>query len=433
MSPTSGLSAALAQYTPLRFASPANFQHQWPPAHSHAVPYPSVAEDFENMPPTPMASQDGGERGTKKRKHHEERDTTNDKRFRMDRAQAYGNPCPQQHATDYEPAYNSVQAAPMRYVTGSGSFETVDRQRATPTAPSSHIPFGTPSLPGAARYIEQRFGHSAPPSHSDIYPPGTLCAHEPMAHERPPTPPGMRDHKRRKTHVPQEHHTPGQLYPVLPDPSGLPRGTQHDPLEIPSSPEQAPKSKSSRKKKKNFYAVAVGHVPGIYKDWNEAERQTKGYSDAKHKGFATESEARAWYEEHKRAPKPSIGSGNSFSGTAAVSIGAPQQATASIPPMAPGQMLERSASSDSGMGGPLAPNDVHGQMPSDAPDYIPLPPGSPATAPPQHHIPSVEPEPVLKPEQQKVVDLILEGQNVFYTGSAGCVCTLTKRLRRIVG
>lgn len=33
---------------------------------------------------------------------------------------------------------------------------------------------------------------------------------------------------------------------------------------------------------------------------------------------------------------------------------------------------------------------------------------------------AVDPEPKLSPEQQKVVDLIVQGHNVFYTGSAGC-------------
>jgi ATP-dependent DNA helicase PIF1 len=37
-----------------------------------------------------------------------------------------------------------------------------------------------------------------------------------------------------------------------------------------------------------------------------------------------------------------------------------------------------------------------------------------------NHIPLSKVEPTLVPEQQQVVDLILEGHNVFYTGSAGC-------------
>lgn len=43
--------------------------------------------------------------------------------------------------------------------------------------------------------------------------------------------------------------------------------------------------------KKNFYAVATGSVPGIYTTWNECEKQIKGYSGAKYKGFVTIEEA----------------------------------------------------------------------------------------------------------------------------------------------
>ena len=45
------------------------------------------------------------------------------------------------------------------------------------------------------------------------------------------------------------------------------------------------------KKKPNFYAVRVGEVPGIYKTWAECEKQVKGFTGAKHKGFATLQEA----------------------------------------------------------------------------------------------------------------------------------------------
>ena len=43
--------------------------------------------------------------------------------------------------------------------------------------------------------------------------------------------------------------------------------------------------------KKNFYAVRVGLVPGIYDKWSDAEVNVKGYRGAVYAGFATRSEA----------------------------------------------------------------------------------------------------------------------------------------------
>ena len=38
--------------------------------------------------------------------------------------------------------------------------------------------------------------------------------------------------------------------------------------------------------KKNFYAVRVGKVPGIYKTWPECQANTSGFPGAVFKGFA---------------------------------------------------------------------------------------------------------------------------------------------------
>lgn len=46
--------------------------------------------------------------------------------------------------------------------------------------------------------------------------------------------------------------------------------------------------------KKNFYAVRVGHVPGIYSTWAECQAQTNGYRSASFKGFATRAEAESF-------------------------------------------------------------------------------------------------------------------------------------------
>lgn len=41
------------------------------------------------------------------------------------------------------------------------------------------------------------------------------------------------------------------------------------------------------KKKNKFYVVWEGFNPGIYKTWSECQLQTKGYPNAKYKGFPT--------------------------------------------------------------------------------------------------------------------------------------------------
>mgnify|MGYP005785367939 FL=1 len=43
--------------------------------------------------------------------------------------------------------------------------------------------------------------------------------------------------------------------------------------------------------KKNYYAVKVGHHPGIYKTWDECKKAVDGYSGSQFKGFATLEEA----------------------------------------------------------------------------------------------------------------------------------------------
>ena len=39
--------------------------------------------------------------------------------------------------------------------------------------------------------------------------------------------------------------------------------------------------------KKSFYAVAVGRVPGIYKEWSECNQQVNGFSGGTHQKFKT--------------------------------------------------------------------------------------------------------------------------------------------------
>lgn len=46
--------------------------------------------------------------------------------------------------------------------------------------------------------------------------------------------------------------------------------------------------------KNNFYAVAQGRQPGIYRDWPTAEQQIAGFPRARYHGFVTEAEAEQW-------------------------------------------------------------------------------------------------------------------------------------------
>ncbi len=48
------------------------------------------------------------------------------------------------------------------------------------------------------------------------------------------------------------------------------------------------------KSKQKFYAVAKGAKPGIYTTWGEVQPLVQGYEGAKHKSFATRSEAEEW-------------------------------------------------------------------------------------------------------------------------------------------
>lgn len=205
--------------------------------------------------------------------------------------------------------------------------------------------------------------------------------------------------------------------------SGPLLGTQHAPLELSPSPE--PKKKRSKPankpqtarlsprhaekparpmnydgfsrqelskilaestdvkpQKTRYYAVVIGHERGVYYDWPSAEKQVRGYVGAKHKKFKTEREAIDYCTEHwgptpidmKPAERPFD------SGYRSNEI--------KYEPLPSSSQMKHSLDLNR--------------------NFVPLGEGP------------VDDGPQLVPEQQHVVDLILQGHNVFYTGSAGC-------------
>ncbi|MDX2133386.1 MAG: ribonuclease H family protein [Saprospiraceae bacterium] len=60
--------------------------------------------------------------------------------------------------------------------------------------------------------------------------------------------------------------------------------------------------------KPKFYTVWEGHTPGVYDNWNDANRQVKGFPQAKYKSFGSRAEAEAalrgnyWEFVDKKSP-----------------------------------------------------------------------------------------------------------------------------------
>lgn len=240
-----------------------------------------------------------------------------------------------------------------------------------------------------------------------------------------------------------------------------PQGTQHNPVAIDSSPEpesavaqKFPTTASTQferftlgvdgfngtevviqtcgqtRKKPKFYAVAGGHVPGIYTEWDDAEKQIIRFSGAKQKSFSNKGAAWEYLEQHidlvRAANDRRISHSAMLARTPATSPTdepaqwllsssdtthlEPSRANLVIPQTLPSAFQ---SSLMSAMHDPPPPYTRYAQL------VLPDTSRSVPQAPTLNDY-AVDPEPILSPEQQKVVDLILAGHNVFYTGSAGC-------------
>lgn len=379
--PDHSYSPVYARHTPLHYPSTTTIPYQWPPPPDPTIEPPGP-ESVENRHHTPASRRESEEPAKKKRHYLDSGVTADGKRITVVSGRGFQQP-------------NDIAQAPR---------STTRQAPAVYTAPYPHQSASTvPSLPGAERYKQRNRLVSTPPpkfikQSRRAARSAVPTAEEPSREHSLDTPD---TYKRRRKDASGDQ----VLYPALPQPAEMPApsmGTQHNPLEIDSSPERAPSKKPIKAKKKKFYAVAIGEDPGIYETWADVERRVKGWSGAKHKSFDTYEDALAWYNRQSDGRYGILPNGELKAGTRMA-----HQAVVSL---------------ETGPTGQPSTNMYLNNAFLDAvnPYTVPLPtlrqpePETTATEP------AADPEPVLTSEQQKVVDLILKGNNVFYTGSAGC-------------
>jgi hypothetical protein len=348
-------------------------------AHSHSIMQPSMANKYEEMPPTIAQIRYREEMKSQKRKHGEDQAldiTMEDEQMDLYRTQAHKEREPEQCQPTKALSHMIASAALNDYSPLGKAYPPKGQQDEGPAAITSHSAARVISLPGAALYKQRLRDQTTPPLLNSTSATDNSQIHEQVLSE-PRTSHSPSHDRSRQAMVSLSAQTVGS--------SVLSIGTQHNPLEIESSPESKQAARPSKRRKKKYYAVTVGRVPGIYDDWDEVERQTTKFSGAKQQGFSTVEEARAFLEDYMHSPMPQLGFGGESMGRLENFTGI--------------QKIESHFADF---------------------EYKPLPPAEQVAAPSRVPITSVDPEPVLKPEQQMVVDLILQGHNVFYTGSAGC-------------
>lgn len=273
------------------------------------------------------------------------------------------------------------------YMPSTGSFAPLERPNSVPYTTSSHAS-EAPSLPGAALYAKTKLEKSERVPEPSRH-------HKGITNKRSSSPPpSSQNHKVRRIEHPQARQEPRQSLPVVKQPVGMsepPSGTQHNPLEIRSSPER------------------------------------DGYPGAKHKAFATEPEAIDWFMKNYRPVNQEFRkqsdyldrsewhyvqqNHSEFPGHPASGPGRPPyDAEALRIYRQEMKSMEQKRHAELGIEPPIELEEDLGLLHATCD----------AACPHKATEISMDPDPVLKPEQQQVVDLILEGHNVFYTGSAGC-------------
>jgi ATP-dependent DNA helicase PIF1 len=334
-------------------------------------------------------------------------------------------------------------SASMAYVRTTGSYAPLNPQNGTSFATSSDTS-RAPFLPGAALYEQRQLEESASGTRNRTGFTDVSRAREGSVRKHSSSPPPSSQNmkiRRIDNLAPQTvswpSHSAAPVYSaVMPGP---PRGTQHNPLEIPDSPERRPRPAPVDNTKLKYYAVAVGHKTGIYKDKEEAKLFTCCYPGAIRKSFTTHAEALIWLKENEQP------------------VDYRHRQNGDFEDRLEWHYVQKGLFSMSGrhpalQGNPYAddPSEIQAKFNKDALERYrrdmdaevkrldlerqakaaiirdheearrPPPTVTQYIAPPKATEVSLDTDPVLKPEQQKVVDMILEGHNVFYTGSAGC-------------
>lgn len=170
-----------------------------------------------------------------------------------------------------------------------------------------------------------------------------------------------------------------------------------------------------------YYAVLHGRDPGLYTTFEEAVDATMGHPGPQVMACASLQEVSEWMDipPHDRKMKPS--SSHEYRLHKSLPSQRPHEAR---PFAVPAELLEKVPSFETRVTGTAIPFEDENRLQATLPistAYPPSPPPSYTAATitaPTDIVPIVEPD--LCPEQADLVDIILSGRNVFYTGSAGC-------------
>lgn len=234
----------------------------------------------------------------------------------------------------------------------------------------------------------------------------------------------------------REASNSGQIY------KGTQYGTQHNPVEIDSSPEPKPgknfcTTQSAPRQSQGslggyirepdpavkwsvYYAVARGGASGLYQDWCSAQNQVSGYSGGRQKKFQKQEDAWVFVNANRgHAERVTPCSNETTAGSSKIQ---PTQhkhmedwKLLSSPPVLDTYTYTTPTPS-SEVESPYVDHESEQYLSALEEPAVGSQPNSLLV-----HSFVPEPEPELSAEQRHVVDLIVEqGKNVFYTGSAGC-------------